>query len=72
MKEDITTQETIELFHNMQVRHWEKVRELNQIIEEQRHMIDNLFRVIEDRNKGYEMLYRRYLELKYPKTDDEG
>lgn len=68
----MTAEEKIEIFHNMQVRHWEEVRKLNQIIEDQRNMIDNLFRVIEDRNKGYEMLYRRYLKLKYPKTDDEG
>ena len=70
--EEMTAEEKIELFHNMQVRHWEKVRELNQVIEDQRHMIDYLFRVIEDRNKGYEMLYKRYLKLKYPKTDNEG
>lgn len=70
--EDMTPEETVELFHHMQERHREETHELRQIIEEQRQTIENLHRIIEDRQKEYESAYRRYLEWKYRKPNDEG
>lgn len=68
--EELTAEEKVELFHNLQKRHREEEHKLRQVIAEQQQEIENLNRIIEDRKRGYELLYRRYLEWKYPKTDD--
>ena len=67
--EELTSEEKVEIFHRLEERHREETHELRQIIEEQRQTIENLSRVIEDRKEAYEMLYKRYLNLKYPKNE---
>lgn len=70
--EDMTPEEKVELFHRMQERHREETHELRQIIEKQRQTIENLHRIINDRQREYKSVYRRYLEWKYGKPKNEG